>query len=94
MISALRTTNSELRLHPVGAVFGVDALVCEAQPFDWTAMDEVFLNDLSGIFRLDVAVPDGFGIDNDRWAMFALVETSGFVDANRAAQTSGFGELL
>ena len=94
MLSELRTTNGELRLHPVGAAFGVDALVCEAEPFDGTSVDEVLLDDFGGIFGLDVAVPDGFGIHHHGRSVFALVETSGFVDANRATQARGLGDLL
>ena len=78
----------------MGACLGVDAPVREAEPFDRTSADQVLLDDLGGIFGLDVAVPDGFGIYDDRRAVLALVEASGFVDANRAAQAGGPGELL
>jgi hypothetical protein len=79
---------------PVGAGFGVDALVCEAEPLDWTAVDEVFLDDLLGILRLYVAIPDGLRVDDDGWAMLALVEAAGLVDANRATEAGGLGKLL
>jgi hypothetical protein len=75
----------------VRAGFGVDALVCEAKPLDWTAVDKVFLDDLLGIFGLDVAIPDGLRVDDDGWAMLALVEAAGLVDTNRAAEPGGLG---
>jgi hypothetical protein len=78
----------------VGAGFGVDALVCEAKAFDGTAVDEVFLDDLLGIFGLDVAIPDGLRVDDDGGAMFALVEAAGLVDANRAGEARCLGKLL
>ena len=41
-----------------------------------------------------MAIPDGIGINHYGWAVFALIQTSGFVDADFGAKSGGFGELL
>jgi hypothetical protein len=81
-------------LSPVRAGLGIDAFISEAQALYGTAVDQVFLDDLGGIFWLDVAIPDGFRVDDDSGAMLALIETAGLIDANRAAESGGLGELL
>lgn len=76
------------------AGLGVDASVCNAETVDWASIDKVLLDDFGCVFRLDTPVPDGFGIDYDRRAVFALVKTHGFVDADAVGQTGRFGQLL
>jgi hypothetical protein len=78
----------------VRAALGVDALVGEAQALDGTAADEMLAHDLLGILGLDVAVPDGLGIDDDGGAVLALVEAAGLVDAHAAAEVCGLRGLL
>jgi len=78
----------------MGAAFGVDALVCEAKPFYRSAVDQVFLHDLRGIFRLHMAIPDCFRVDDNGRTVFALVEASGLVDPDGAAEAGSLGELL
>lgn len=67
---------------PVRADGGVEAVVGDAEPLDGTASDEVFTDDLGDVFDLDSAVPYGFRVDNDGWAVLALLEASGLVDAD------------
>ena len=78
----------------MGAGFGIDALVGETEPLDRTTVDKVLLDDLRGILRLHVAIPDRFGVHDDGGAVLALIEAAGFVNANRAAQAGGFRQLL
>jgi hypothetical protein len=78
----------------MGAGFGVHACVWQAEAFHGTAVDQVLLDDLRGIFRLHVAVPNCLGIDDDRGAVFALVEAEGFVDPHSVAEAGRFGDLL
>jgi hypothetical protein len=78
----------------MGACFGVQAGVGEAQAVDMATRDEVLLDDLGGIFGLDVAVPDGVGVNDDYGAVFALVETASFVDADFGFESRGAAELL
>jgi hypothetical protein len=47
-----------------------------------------------GIFRLDIAVPDGVRINHNHRPVFALVQTSGFVDANPSREPCVFRQLL
>ncbi len=63
----------------MGAVLGVEAGVGEAEALDGTVVEEVFGNDFVDVARVNVAVPDGFGIDDDDGTVLALVETSGLV---------------
>jgi len=78
----------------VGAGFGVDAFLGEAEALDGTAGDEMFGDDLGGVFRLHAAVPDGLRVNNDRWSVLALVEAERLVDAHRGAEAGGLGLLL
>jgi hypothetical protein len=73
----------------VRAVFGVEARVGEAEALDGTIVEEVFGDDLVDVAGMDVAVPDGFGIDDDDGAVLALVEAAGFVGADVVLE-SGF----
>lgn len=66
----------------VRAGFGVEAVLGEAEPFDRTAGDEVLGDDFCGVFGLDVAVPDGLGINDDGRSVLTLVEAEGLVDAD------------
>jgi hypothetical protein len=73
---------------------GVDALVGQTQALDRSPGDQMLGNNLLRVFRLDVPIPDSFGVDHDRRTVFALVKAAGFVDADFAAQTSRFRKLL
>jgi len=78
----------------MGAGLGVYALFREPEPFHRTPVDQVLLHDLRGVFGLDVAVPDRFGIHDDGGPVFALIEAAGFVDADRSSQARSLGKLL
>jgi len=54
----------------------------------------MFLHDFCCIGRCNVAVPDGFGIHNNRVAMLALIQTARFVDAYARAEIGGLHILL
>lgn len=72
----------------------IDALIRQPQPFHRAAVDQVLFDDLRGIFRLHVPVPDRLRIHDHRRAMFALIEAAGLVDANRVPQARGLRKLL
>jgi hypothetical protein len=78
----------------MGARFCIDAFIGEPEPLHWTPVDQVLPHNLRCIFGLDMPIPDGFGVHHHRRAMFALVETAGFIDANRISQACGLGKLL
>ena len=50
-------------------------------------MEEVFGDDFLDVASMNVAVPDGFGIDDDDGAVFTLVETAGFVGTDVVLET-------
>jgi hypothetical protein len=54
----------------------------------------MLFNDLRRIARLHVAVPDGFGIYNNDWAVLALIETERLVDAHFRAEARSLRQLL
>jgi len=85
---------SAARLGPVRAGLGVEAFVGEAEALDGAAGDKVLVDDFGGVFKADVAVPDGLGVDDDCPAVFALVEAAGLVDADARCEAGGLGELL
>ena len=72
----------------------VDALIGQAQPFDWPPGDQVFGDNLRRVFRLYVPIPNRLGVNDDRRAVFALIQTAGFVDAHLVAQPCGLGQFL
>ena len=76
------------------AALGIDALICQAKAFNRPSTDEVFSYNLLSVFRLDVAVPDSFGIDHHGGTVFALIQTTRLVDADLPCQTRGLGEHL
>jgi len=78
----------------VRAIFVIEALVGNAEPLHGPAANEVLLDNGLGVFRFDVAIPDGFRVDNHRGSVFALVKAAGLVDAHLASQSRGFGKLL
>lgn len=78
----------------VRAVIGVDAGVGKAEAFDGAAVEEVLLDDLFGVAGFGEAVPDGVGIDDEDGAVLALVETTGFIDADAVLEAGGFDGVL
>jgi len=78
----------------VGAGAVVQALIGNAEPLHGVASDKVLADNLVGVGRGHVAVPDSLGIDHDHRSMLALVKASGLVDADFCSQASFFGELL
>jgi hypothetical protein len=74
----------------VGAVFGVDAGVGQAEAVDGTAVEEMLVDDLFGVLGFGETVPDGLGIDDEDGAVLALVEASGLVDTNAMLQAGSF----
>ena len=69
----------------------VEAGVGDLQALDGLASDDVGMHDLVNVFRCDVAVPDGVGIDDDGGTVLALVEASRLVGADGGAG-SGLGQ--
>jgi hypothetical protein len=77
----------------VGAGFGVEAGVGDAEALDGAAGDEVLGDDFIGVFGFDSAIPDGIGVDDDGGAVLALVKAARLVDAD-AASEAGFASEL
>jgi hypothetical protein len=75
-------------------VVGVDAGVGKAEALDGAAVEEVLLNDLFGVARVGKTVPDGFGVDDEDGAVLALVEATGFIDADAVLEAGGLDGIL
>jgi hypothetical protein len=73
----------------VGAAGGVDATLGQAETLDWPASHKVLADNFVHIRGLDRAVPDSVGVDDDGWAMLALVEAASLVGANRGGEARG-----
>jgi hypothetical protein len=63
------------------AAFRIDALIGEPESLNGTPTKQMLFHNLFGVCWLDVSVPDGFRIDDYRWAVLALVEATCLVDA-------------
>jgi hypothetical protein len=77
----------------VGAGFGVQAGVGDAEAFDWASGDEVLGDDFVGVFGINAAIPDGIGVDDHGGAVLALVKAAGLVDSDAAGEAGFSGEL-
>jgi hypothetical protein len=78
-------------------VSGVQNLIGDEQPPHRLATDNVRFDDFVHIFGLHAAIPDGFGVNDDGGAEFALIEAAGFVGAHHldaALGELGFEEAL
>jgi hypothetical protein len=70
------------------ALFRVNALLGQDQPLDGNSANDVRFDNLVDVFHLHASVPDRIGIDNNRLAVLALIEASGFIGAHFAFQSS------
>ena len=80
------------RVHLGGVM--LDSLVVprrriETQPRHNLVGDQMFRNNRIDIFRLDVRIPGGFGIDDDHRPVPTLIETAGAIDAHFLIQAVG-----
>jgi hypothetical protein len=73
---------------------GIQAGVGEAQALDRRSADDVRCDNLFDVGLGHASIPNRFGIDDDRGAVFALVEAAGLVDAHAAGEAGGLSELL
>ncbi|MBT9329726.1 hypothetical protein [Paracidobacterium acidisoli] len=69
------------------ATGSVDTPIRQNQPPDGTACNKMLTHNLLHILQLNAAVPDSFRVDDNRWSMFTLIETSGFICPDAARQT-------
>src|SRR5215472_14950768 len=89
-----RCSLSTVHWNAVRAGRRVDALFGEPEPLYRPSVDQVLLHNLRGVFRLDVPVPNGLGINHYGWAVLALVKTSCLIDANCVSKARSPGKLL
>ncbi len=68
-------------------------LAGDAQALDGLSADEMALDDLADIVGGDFAVPNTFGVNDDRGAELASVQASGFLRSDLLLDTAFF-ELL
>jgi hypothetical protein len=70
----------------VGATGRIQALVINHQAFDRFSSNEVRLNDLLNIVERDSPIPDGFRVNHNVWAVFALVKAARLVRSHLAVE--------
>jgi hypothetical protein len=73
----------------VGATRGVDATLRQAETLDRPASHKVFADNFFHIRGLDRAVPDCIRVDDDGWAMLALVKAASLISPNRSGEAGG-----
>ncbi len=93
-LGTLRAMHEVVSVLAVSAVVGVDAGVGEAEAFDGAVVEEELVDDLFGVVGVGKAVPDGFGVDDQDGAVFALVEAADLVDADAVLEAGGFDGVL
>jgi len=72
----------------------VDTGRWQPKAFDGLSSNEVLLDNFLGVARMDEAVPDGLGIDDDDSRVFALVKAAGLVDADPALKPGRLYSIL
>jgi hypothetical protein len=77
----------------VGAGFGVQAGIGNAQPLNRAAGDQVLSDDFVGVLGFHPAIPDSIGVHDYGGSVLALVKAAGLVDADAAGEASFAGEL-
>jgi len=76
------------------AALGINTLIGQPQPLHRPPVDQVLLDNLRGIFRLHVPVPDCLRIHHHRWPVLALIQAQRLVDAHGVSQAGSLGQLL
>ena len=71
----------------------VQAGICQAEPLDGFAAENVGLNNLFDVGLGDVSIPNCVGVDDDIWTVFALIEAARLVGAHFTLQ-SALGKFL
>jgi len=66
----------------------VQALVLQAQAFYRSARNDVGFDDFVHVGFANVSVPDGVGVNDYVWAVFALIQATGLVGTDSAFQSS------
>jgi hypothetical protein len=64
----------------------VKAIIIKHQPGHWEIIDNMRFDDLHDVFRLNIPIPDSFGIDDYRWTMFTLIKASRFIGSYSSFQ--------
>ena len=75
----------------MGTTRVVQAGLVQTKPLHRSASHDVLLNDFLDIVHPHKTVPDGIGIDDERGAVFALVQTAGLVRPHPPRQAT-FGQ--
>ena len=81
-------------LSAMRAAFGVNACVGQPQPLHWLSFHQMLFHNVRGIGWLHMAIPDGFRVNHDHRAVFALVQAERLVDPDSGTESSGLGQLL
>lgn len=81
-IGGSRSEISTLGALAVRANSGVEAFVGDLEALHGLVAENVLLDDRFGIGQSHVAVPHGFGVNDDGGAVLALIKASCFVGAN------------
>ena len=72
----------------------VDTFICQTKPRYRTPANQMLRNDLLGVFRTHMAIPDRFRINHNGRTMLTLVKTPGFINADPACKAGSFGKHL
>ena len=72
----------------------IHASIRQPQPLHRPPMHQVLFHNLRRIRSLHMAIPNGFGINDNRGPVFALIQAARFVDPHRRPEPSGLRELL
>ncbi len=76
------------------ATLGIEARICQPQPFHGPSMHKMFVHNLIHIFHVNKPIPDGVWIDHHNWPMLALVQATQFVGADLSLQSGLLHRIL
>jgi len=72
----------------------IDTGIRQPQPLYRGSPYDVLLNDLLNVAWMNLAIPDGFGIDHHHRAVLALVQAGGLIGADLVLESSLFQGIL
>ncbi len=78
----------------MGTSLAIDTGIRHPQPLYRPSPYDVLLDDLLNVAWMNIAVPDGFGIDHHHRAVLALIQAGRFVGSHPVLQSSLFQGIL
>jgi hypothetical protein len=78
----------------MGTSLAIDTGIRQPQPLYRTAPDDMLLNNLPNVARMNIAIPDGFRINHDDRTVLALIQAGGLIGTDPVLESGLFQGIL